>query len=59
MLEPMYGFEFVVLYSCESFIICQPHYENTAVKLIFDYFFLLMPDNEKDEVFLHVTAVND
>lgn len=40
MLEPIYGFEFVVLYLALCDIQkCQPHYENTAVKLTFEYFF--------------------
>lgn len=40
MLEPIYGFEFVVVYLALCDIPkCQPHYENTADKLTFDYFF--------------------
>lgn len=39
MLETIYGFEFVVHYLALCDIPkCQPHV-NTAVKLIFDYFF--------------------
>lgn len=35
----MYGFECVVLYLAMTQVLkCQPHYENAAVKLIFDYF---------------------
>lgn len=40
MLQPIYGFKFVVLYLALCDIPkCQPHYENTAVKLMFNYFF--------------------